>query len=387
MLSLFIVVLGTVFVGFPPGAFVAIDYAGAYLTHTSPTFTNPYPGCERCSDVNVNPYTGTCSCPPGAELVQPVQVISDCALANGGPFRPAVLGFCLPIGRDEQSNTRNAEQQEKYAHQRQKQPPPHIAIAGVFQTDTISGACRSANHRTQACSCDEWSLPALYFTALAGTGFPSDGGVDESTIVSTKITVCTSIEAVTQSSKNTSTREYNPQPWGPSFGGGFQTDDPVPSCGNSGGCRHPNPATGSCTCALPDFRQKFSLEDAIGPRLLASSQHVRNRWHFSRVPLLLPVVTINCHNTEGPASSTTVLTPINPGQQYRVVVSTLNSSGVHGASFLAENYTRGCHWIPRDQWNSSREFTPLTGWHCKLRPNIEGTCAGLPSLCVGRLVL
>jgi hypothetical protein len=26
-----------------------------------------------------------------------------------------------------------------------------------------------------------------------------------------------------------------------------------------------------------------------------------------------------------------------------------------------------------DQWHSSRKFTPLTGLHCKLRPNTEGT--------------
>jgi hypothetical protein len=26
----------------------------------------------------------------------------------------------------------------------------------------------------------------------------------------------------------------------------------------------------------------------------------------------------------------------------------------------------------RDQWHSSRAFAPLTGWHCKLRPNTEG---------------
>jgi hypothetical protein len=25
-----------------------------------------------------------------------------------------------------------------------------------------------------------------------------------------------------------------------------------------------------------------------------------------------------------------------------------------------------------DQWHSSRVFAPLTGWHCKLRPNTEG---------------
>jgi hypothetical protein len=25
-----------------------------------------------------------------------------------------------------------------------------------------------------------------------------------------------------------------------------------------------------------------------------------------------------------------------------------------------------------DQWHSSRVSTPLTGWHCKLRPNTEG---------------
>jgi hypothetical protein len=36
----------------------------------------------------------------------------------------------------------------------------------------------------------------------------------------------------------------------------------------------------------------------------------------------------------------------------------------------------------RNQWLSSRVFTPLTGWHCKLRPNTEGTTAAL-NLCRG----
>jgi hypothetical protein len=54
----------------------------------------------------------------------------------------------------------------------------------------------------------------------------------------------------------------------------------------------------------------------------------------------------------------------------------------HGARFPTEIYTRGCHWIPRmfdptlfhacDQWHSSRVSTPLTGSHCKSRPNTEG---------------
>jgi hypothetical protein len=29
-----------------------------------------------------------------------------------------------------------------------------------------------------------------------------------------------------------------------------------------------------------------------------------------------------------------------------------------------------------DQWHSSRKFTPLTGSHCKLRPNAEGSSDG-----------
>jgi hypothetical protein len=35
-----------------------------------------------------------------------------------------------------------------------------------------------------------------------------------------------------------------------------------------------------------------------------------------------------------------------------------------------------------DQWHSSRAFTPLTGWHCKLRPNTEGQCHN-PHGCTG----
>jgi hypothetical protein len=60
------------------------------------------------------------------------------------------------------------------------------------------------------------------------------------------------------------------------------------------------------------------------------------------------------------------------------------ANGSCGARFPTEIYTRGvplsftpllrlkrCHAC--DQWHSSREFTPLTGWHCKLGPNTEGT--------------
>jgi serine/threonine protein kinase len=54
--------------------------------------------------------------------------------------------------------------------------------------------------------------------------------------------------------------------------------------------------------------------------------------------------------------------------------------GMYGARFRTESCTR-CRWIPRmfasiehacDQWHSSRESTPLTGWYCKLCPNTEG---------------
>jgi hypothetical protein len=38
-----------------------------------------------------------------------------------------------------------------------------------------------------------------------------------------------------------------------------------------------------------------------------------------------------------------------------------------------------------DQWLSSRVSTPLTGWHCKLRPNTEGrVAAGLGTVLVCR---
>jgi hypothetical protein len=46
---------------------------------------------------------------------------------------------------------------------------------------------------------------------------------------------------------------------------------------------------------------------------------------------------------------------------------------VHGARFSTEIHTRACHWFPRLKracaCHSSRVVTPLTGWHCKLRPN------------------
>jgi hypothetical protein len=44
--------------------------------------------------------------------------------------------------------------------------------------------------------------------------------------------------------------------------------------------------------------------------------------------------------------------------------------------FSTEIYTRGCHWFPRllaCQWYSSRVSTFLTGSHCELRPNTEGS--------------
>jgi hypothetical protein len=44
-----------------------------------------------------------------------------------------------------------------------------------------------------------------------------------------------------------------------------------------------------------------------------------------------------------------------------------------------------------DQWHSSRVFTPLTGWHCKFRPNTEGTAMAAmvarPTPAVGMLDL
>ena len=57
-------------------------------------------------------------------------------------------------------------------------------------------------------------------------------------------------------------------------------------------------------------------------------------------------------------------------------------ASVHGARHWTGIYIRGCRWVPTpprlkllhacDQWHSSRVFTPLTGWHCKTRPNTKG---------------
>jgi hypothetical protein len=61
-------------------------------------------------------------------------------------------------------------------------------------------------------------------------------------------------------------------------------------------------------------------------------------------------------------------------------------SALCGARFPAEIYTRGCILDPThvrlklfhacDQWHSSRVSTPLTGSHCKFRPNTEGPRLG-----------
>jgi hypothetical protein len=42
-------------------------------------------------------------------------------------------------------------------------------------------------------------------------------------------------------------------------------------------------------------------------------------------------------------------------------------------SFMPLLRLKRCH--ARDQWHSSRVFTPLTGWHCTIRPNTVGTPA------------
>jgi hypothetical protein len=36
-----------------------------------------------------------------------------------------------------------------------------------------------------------------------------------------------------------------------------------------------------------------------------------------------------------------------------------------------------------DQWHSSRKYTPLTGLHCKLRPNTEGATPGASVFAAG----
>jgi hypothetical protein len=75
---------------------------------------------------------------------------------------------------------------------------------------------------------------------------------------------------------------------------------------------------------------------------------------------------------------------VNGKQINRTINPSLEAGSVvrYGARFSAVIYTRGCHWFPRllglkracgDQWHSSKGCTSLTGWHCKSRPNTEGT--------------
>jgi hypothetical protein len=72
-------------------------------------------------------------------------------------------------------------------------------------------------------------------------------------------------------------------------------------------------------------------------------------------------------------------------ETYLSVATLASQFPAYGARFSAGIYTRGCHWVPRllasskqtcGQCHSSRVFTPLTGWHCKLRPNTEGIWDG-----------
>jgi hypothetical protein len=79
------------------------------------------------------------------------------------------------------------------------------------------------------------------------------------------------------------------------------------------------------------------------------------------------------------------------GSSYNVAAYAPYSSsvGMYGARFPAEIHARGMplSFTPLlrlmllhacDQWHSSRVFTPLTGLHCKFRPNTEGPHCPLP---------
>jgi hypothetical protein len=62
-----------------------------------------------------------------------------------------------------------------------------------------------------------------------------------------------------------------------------------------------------------------------------------------------------------------VLDPEQPwsGARFQRKFTLDDAIGSHACSLEANH---AC-----DQWHSSRKFTPLTGWHCKLRPNTEGS--------------
>ena len=221
------------------GVAPASPWGGGYMINTSPLAAPPLVGCPLCPDDAANARTGSCSCPPGFELVQPIATISDCAakaaaLQKTPPLRPAALGLCLPFGFGEGA-----------------------AFGGAFQVDVTPAAgdayrpfasgpgCRSPNLLTGSCSCPD-DFDVQNFTAAATATVPTDGDVE---IAHTTVGLC-----LPKSGRRGG------------FGGAFQKLDKLPHVETP--CAHPNRATSNCSCPDP------------GPGLTAAPLAVRIVTHI-----------------------------------------------------------------------------------------------------------
>ena len=186
---------------------------GGFLTHTSPLAAPPYGDCPWCPDDGANAVTGSCSCPPGFGLIQPLATISDCAYRtqppiSNPPLRPASIGLCMPIGFE----------------------LSRAAFGGAWQADGWPGVhdrCRSVNLITGACTCPEGYAPTNV-TAAAPRTMPGDGTTP---MGPTTIALCV------------------PSAHRPGFGGAYQVLDAAPAVQPGHGCSTPNPLTGNCSCA------------------------------------------------------------------------------------------------------------------------------------------
>ena len=143
--------------------------------------------------------SSACTCPANAPLPSFFEAAVDCH----APFARSQAFLCFPGAS----------------------PLDGVGLGGVFQVDDISGACRSPNLFTRACTCS-----ATYSSWVARVLVDNDG-----VLLGTTLTACLGPASPTNSSQSSVT----------SFGGLYQQDDPTPG---GQGCRSPNAATGTCTC-------------------------------------------------------------------------------------------------------------------------------------------
>lgn len=197
-----------------PGCSSSMPSGGGFLTNTSPLAAPPFGNCPWCPDDGANALTGSCSCPPGHELVQPLATISDCAYntqppLKDPPLRPSTIGLCLPFGFNHST----------------------AAFGGAWQQDiTASGAfggCRSRNLITGDCNCPH-GFDSVRMTAAAPSTMPADGAT---MMAPSAVVLC--IHPVHNQG----------------FGGAYQSLDPAQVVKQN--CSTPNPLTGTCSCPVP----------------------------------------------------------------------------------------------------------------------------------------